>query len=77
MFSLLLYSTVDIYLEGSALLSHLTGVPARDQYNDIGDLIVLSLKTLFSLSLLTITETVLFRREGSYTVGLCLCTLLK
>lgn len=78
MFSLLFYSTVDIYLDGSVLLSHFTGVLPRDQHNDdIGDLIVLFLKTLFSLSLLTITETVLLHREGSYTLGLCLCALLK
>lgn len=76
-FYLLFYRTVDTYLEGSPLLSHPTDGPPRDQYNDTGDLIVLSLKTLFSLSLLTITETVLLHREGSYTVGLCLCALLK
>lgn len=56
---------VDIYLEGSALLSHSTGVPPRDPHNDdIGDLIIHSLKTLLCLSLLAVLETVLLHREG-------------
>lgn len=74
MFSLLFCSTVVIYLEGSAFLSHPTGVPHRDPHNDgIGDLI-LSLKTLISLSLLTVTETFTSQGRVLYTCLVPLCS---
>lgn len=73
MFSLLFYSTVDIHVEGSALLSQCTGVPLRGSYNDdIDVLITLSQQTWFSL---VIIETVLLHREGSYITPLA-CTFV-
>lgn len=61
----------------SALLSHPTGVPTRVPHNDdIDNLSVLPLKTLFSPSpYRLLQELFCFTARGSYTPDLCQCSV--